>query len=116
MQHAMNERMMTIGIIMAVVCDHSSGKGTTNSQHDVPMAFCLTADTTNNCLITTPEMEELFGLGYSAIAVVRFDPKMPDKFSMFTSGVPSECLQSALSKKAEGLVHDALSRLARAYN
>lgn len=108
----MNEGMMTIGIFMAVVCDHSSGKGDTNSLHDVPLAFCLTADGKDNTFILTPEIKELFDIGYSAIAVLRFAPDMPDRFSQFTLWGLPECLLSALSKKSDGLVHKALSGLA----
>jgi hypothetical protein len=112
----MNECVMTIGFIMAVVCDHQSDKSTPNPQHDVPMAFCFTADGENNSLIQTPEMLQLYDRGYSPIAIIRFDPNMPKKLAVRTRGVLPECLQSELSKKAEGLVHEALSGLARKYN
>jgi|ERR1035441_1356347 hypothetical protein len=70
MQQAKNDGKMTSGIFMAVVCDHPSAEDTTNSQHDVPLAFCLTANGKNNSFIVTPEMVELSEMGYSAIAVL----------------------------------------------
>jgi hypothetical protein len=116
MQQARNDGRMTIGIFMAVVCDHSSAERTTISQHDVQLFFCFTADDENCGYIPTPEIAELFEMGYSAIAVLRYDPKIPKRFSQITlEGLP-ECLQSALSKQSDALVHDALSWLAREYN
>jgi hypothetical protein len=53
------------------------------------MAFCFTADTDFNSLIVTPEMLQLIYKDYSAIAIVRFDPSMPDQFHVFT---PPECV------------------------
>lgn len=45
MQHPINECMKTIGFIMAVVCDRQADKSAPHPQHDVPLAFCFTADT-----------------------------------------------------------------------
>ena len=116
MQQKTNQRMKTIGFIMARECDHQSDKSAPSPQHDVPLAFCFTADTETNGPMMTPEMLRWFEIGYTAIAIVQFDPNMPDRLSVFTSGVLPECLQSALSKKGEGLIIDACSDLAREYN
>jgi hypothetical protein len=116
MQQVLNDGMKTIGIFMAVDSDHSSDEGTAISQHDVPLSFCLTADGENNTFIVTPEIAELFGMGYAAIAVLRFDPNLPDRFFQFTLEGLSERLLSALTEKSEGLVHNALSQFGRGYN
>jgi hypothetical protein len=116
MQQRTNECMKTLGFIMAVVCDHLSDKSTPNPQHDVPLAFCFTTDTEFNSLIVTPEMLQLIYRGYFAIAIVRFNPSMPDQFHVFTPRALPECVRIALLKKSEGLVNDAFSVSAREYN
>jgi hypothetical protein len=116
MQQMTNERMKTLGIIMAVVCDHQSDKSTPNPQHDVPMAFCFTPDTESNILIVTPEMIQLIYRGYSAIAIVRLHPGMPDQFHVFTPRALPECVRFALLKKSEGLINNAFSVSGREYN
>jgi hypothetical protein len=113
MRYALNDDMTTIGIFMAVVCDHSSENGTTGSHHDVPLALCLTADGENNTFIMTQEIYELFDTGYYPIAVLRFDPNVPGVFPIFTAGELPECLKSALSRKSVGLIQNAMSWLAR---
>ena len=103
MQQRTNECTKTLGFIMAVVCDHQSDKSTPNPQHDVPLAFCITGDTELNTLIVTPEMHQLIDKGYSAIAIVRFSPSMPDQLQVFTPRALPRCVRFALLTKSEGL-------------
>jgi hypothetical protein len=116
MQQNTNESMKTLGYIMAAVCNHQSDKSTPDPQHDVPLAFCFSANMEINSLIVTPEMLQLVYRGYSVIAIVRFDSSMPDQFHLFTPRTLPECARSALLKKSESLVNDAFSVSVRGYN
>jgi hypothetical protein len=106
---------MTIRVFMAEVCDHSSDKGTRSSAHDVSLAFCLTTTRINNTTIRRPEIDAFLNMGYSPIAVLRFDPSFSDKFSIYAiEGLPV-CLLLALSRRSDNSIQAAMNWLAQSH-
>jgi len=103
--------MITIGCLMAEVCEHDSGEITSASEGDVRLTYCHTTESETNKLIVTPQMRELGDAGYLPIAIARIPSNDPSKFFLCAVSGLSEGLRSALEHQGCDLIRGAFARL-----
>ena len=112
----MNESMVTLGCIMAMVFALDSGEITSASEGDVRLTYCHTTESESNNLIVTPHMRQLGEVGFLPIAIARVQRDDVSQFYLFAVRGLSEGLRSALEHQGCALIHDALSCLAGGQN
>lgn len=107
----MTESMITIGCLMAEVCEHDSGEITSASEGDVRLTYCHTRESETNKLIVTPQMRQLGDAGYLPIAIARIDSNYPTQFFLRAVRGLLEGLRFALEHQGCELVRGAFGCL-----
>jgi hypothetical protein len=108
----MNECMVTLGCIMAAVIEHDSGEITSATAGNVRLTYCPTTESSDNRIITTPEMLALGEAGFLPIAIARLTRDDPSQFVLLAASGLSEELRLALEHRGCDLVMTGLSGLA----
>jgi hypothetical protein len=112
----MTESMVTLGCVMAEVFEHESGEITSANAGDVALTFCSTTESSDNKIITTPDMHRLGGMGFLPIAIARIHLDDPSQFVFLAVNGLSDELRLALQNQGCDLVCHALNGLAAGLN